>query len=195
MSKSIEITKIVATGDTIRYEIRDNTGLRLLKKEVTEAWVRYFNGEAFGFSPEGLPESVLALPATLYLLPVTWFYGVELAVPSMDRTLHEDLERIYEAYSKIYGPFKPEWRGKVTARHIVENGMPEKRCDNVVFFSGGADAVHAGINTAGGGETRLSPCRASRGRSTERRAAAARISSGSRRSSSASSPKFPGAAG
>lgn len=151
MSKSIEITKVVATGDMIRYEIRDNTGLKLLKKEVTEAWVRYFNGEAFGFSPEGLPESILALPATLYLLPATWFYGVELAVPSMDRTLHEDLERIYEAYSKIYGPFKPEWRGKVMAGKIVENGMPEKRYDNVVFFSGGADAISAGINNPGKG--------------------------------------------
>ena len=31
MNKTIEITKVVAVGDTIQYEICDSTGLSLLK--------------------------------------------------------------------------------------------------------------------------------------------------------------------
>ena len=105
--------------------------------------MKYYNAESFGFSPEGLPESILAIPVTLYLIPVTWFYGVKLVVPSIDKTLYDDLSTIYAAYSKIYGPFKEEWRGKVTAKIVVENKMPESRFDNIVFFSGGVDALHA----------------------------------------------------
>lgn len=149
MSKTIEITKVIPARDSIEYEIRDNTNLRLLKDEVVHAQVQYYNAETFGFDAINLPESILSLPITLYLLPITWFYGVELVVPSIDKTLYEGLDNIYAAYSKIYGPFKTEWRGKVTAKSIVENKMPENRYDNIVFFSGGVDAVHAGINNPG----------------------------------------------
>lgn len=149
MAKTIEIVKVSTTGDTIRYELWDNTGLGLLKKQKVEAWVKFHNVECFGFSAKGLPESILVLPITLYLLPVTWFYGVELVVPSIDKRLYERLPQIYNSYSKIYGPFKEEWHGKVTAKTIVENKIPESRFDNVIFFSGGIDAVHAGINNLG----------------------------------------------
>lgn len=149
MNKTIEITKINTTGNVIQYEIQDNTGLNLLKNQTVEAWVKYHHAESFDFSLNGLPESILAIPATLYLLPVTWFYGVELVVPSMDKMLFEHLSNIHSAYSKIYGPFKKEWCGKVTAKDIVENHLPDSRFDNIVFFSGGVDAVHAGINHTG----------------------------------------------
>ena len=134
MAKTIEIVKVSTTGDTIRYELWDNTGLGLLKKQKVEAWVKFHNVECFGFSAKGLPESILVLPITLYLLPVTWFYGVELVVPSIDKRLYERLPQIYNSYSKIYGPFKEEWHGKVTAKTIVENKIPESRFDNVIFF-------------------------------------------------------------
>lgn len=149
MNKTIEVTKVVVTGNSIKYEIHDNTGLHLLKKDLVEAWVKYYNGDECGFTTDNLPESILVLPITLYLMPITWFYKLELIVPSMDKVLYEDLDNIYANYSKIYGPFKPEWRGKVTAKSIVENKMPEKRYDNIVFFSGGVDAVHAGVNNPG----------------------------------------------
>ena len=67
----------------------------------------------------------------------------------MDKMLSKHLSNIYSAYSKIYGPFKKEWCGKVTAKGIVENHLPDSRFDNIIFFSGGVDAVHAGINHTG----------------------------------------------
>ena len=149
MSETIEVTKIIAEGDSIKYEIVDKTGLKLLKNAMIEAWVEYHHAEAFGFSPENLPESILALPITLYLMPVTWFYGVDLVVPSIDKQLYEVLPTIYATYSKIYGPFDESWCGKVLAKSIVENEMPENRFDKIVFFSGGVDAVHAGIDNPG----------------------------------------------
>ena len=121
----------------------------MLKRENVTAWIKFHHAESFNFSPEGLPESILALPVTLYLLPATYFYGVDLVVPSMDKMLYETLPAIYAAYSKIYGPFKEEGRGKVTVKNVVENKMPESRYENIVFFSGGVDAVHAGVNNPG----------------------------------------------
>lgn len=149
MNKTIEVARIAAKGDTIKYELRDHTDMGLLRKPAVEAWVKFHNADSFGFSTEGLPESILLIPITLYLYPITYFYGVELVVPSMDKELHEALPSIYEAYSKIYGPFKEEWRGKVTAGTVVENRLPESRFDKVVFFSGGVDAVHTSINNPG----------------------------------------------
>ncbi|MCI6051404.1 hypothetical protein [Phocaeicola plebeius] len=149
MHKTIEITKIVPEKDSIKYEIHDYTGMGLLKKEKVAAWVKYYNAEIFDFATENLPESILALPITFYMLPITWFYNIELIVPSIDKTLFENLEAIYQAYSKVYGPFKPEWKGKVTAKNIIENKIPTNHYDNIVFFSGGVDAVHAGISNPG----------------------------------------------
>lgn len=149
MSKTIEIVQVSASEDSIFYELRDNTGLQLLKNETVSAWIKFHNAACFDFSAKYLPEAILALPVTLYLLPATWFYGVELVVPSIDKTLYDRLPSIYAAYSKLYGPFKKEWRGKVTAKTVIENEMPESKYDNIVFFSGGVDAVHAGINNPG----------------------------------------------
>lgn len=146
---SIEVTKILVKDDTIHYEIKDNSDLKLIKKNIVDAWVRYHNAAILGFTPEGLPESILAIPVTLYLLPVTYFYNVELIVPSIDKTLYENLEGIYAAYSKIYGPFKPEWRGKFTANHIEKNVPQCSKYEKIIFFSGGVDAVHAGIDNPG----------------------------------------------
>ena len=149
MSKTIEIVQVSASEDTIYYELRDNTGLQLLKSETVSAWIKFHNAACFDFSAKYLPEAILALPVTLYLLPATWFYGVELVVPSIDKVLHDCLPSIYAAYSNLYGPFRKEWRGKVTAKTVVENGMTESRFDNIVFFSGGVDAIHAGVNNPG----------------------------------------------
>lgn len=96
-----------------------------------------------------LPESVLALPITLYLLPVTFFYHIELILSSIDNTLYHNIPTLYAAYSQMYGPFKEEWRGKIVAKEIVANQMPDARYDRIVFFSGGVDAIHAGINNPG----------------------------------------------
>lgn len=39
MKRTIELTRIAVDGDTVKYEIHDNTGLGLLRKEKVE--VRY----------------------------------------------------------------------------------------------------------------------------------------------------------
>ena len=149
MKRTIELTRIAVDGDTVKYEIHDNTGLGLLRKEKVEAQIQFHNADAFGFEPDKLPESVLVLPITLYLLPVTFFYHIELILSSIDNTLYHNIPTLYAAYSQMYGPFKEEWRGKIVAKEIVANQMPDARYDRIVFFSGGVDAIHAGINNPG----------------------------------------------
>lgn len=149
MKRTIELTRIAVDGDTVKYEIHDNTGLGLLRKEKVEAQIQFHNADAFGFEPDKLPESVLTLPITLYLLPVTFFYHIELILSSIDNTLYHNIPTLYAAYSQMYGPFKEEWRGKIVAKEIVANQMPDARYDHIVFFSGGVDAIHAGINNPG----------------------------------------------
>lgn len=39
MKRTIELTRIAVDGDTVKYEIHDNTGLGLLRKEKVEAQI------------------------------------------------------------------------------------------------------------------------------------------------------------
>lgn len=49
MKRTIELTRIAVDGDTVKYEIHDNTGLGLLRKEKVEAQIQFHNADAFGF--------------------------------------------------------------------------------------------------------------------------------------------------
>lgn len=148
--KKIELTKACVEGDTIRYEVREETGLGLLQQEKVELFIRYHFNESFACDFSKLPMSIVSLPISLYLVPLTYFYDVEVVIPEMDKELYESLPRIYDAYSKIYGPFDDSWRGKITVKKIVETETSAgAKYDKVVFFSGGVDACHAGINNPG----------------------------------------------
>lgn len=148
--KKIELSKIIVENNLIRYEVKQEKGLDLLQEEIVKLFIRFHGNENFNIALNELPQSILALPISLYLLPITYFYNVELVLPEMDKTLYEKLPEIYAAYSKIYGPFKNEWRGKLTVGKIVENSnYGNAKYDKVVFFSGGVDAVSAGINNPG----------------------------------------------
>ncbi len=149
MNRTIELAKIVADGDMIRYEIHDNSGLNLLQKKKVDAWIRFYHADRFGFDLNKLPESVLAIPITLYLLRVTWLYGVDLVLNSIDKMLYENVDAIRDAYSQIFGSFEDKWRGEIRVKEIVENKLPDSQYKNIVFFSGGIDAIHAGINNPG----------------------------------------------
>lgn len=148
--KKIEITKTSVDGDSILYQVQEEKDLGLLQQDVVDLFIRFHGDDSFDCDLTNVPLSILQLPISLYLIPITYFYNVELVIPEMDKVLYDNLPSIYDAYSKIYGPFKNEWRGKITVRKIVEN-MPVENAkyDKIVFFSGGVDACHAGINNPG----------------------------------------------
>lgn len=148
--KKIELLTTVVDGNAIRFRVREDKGLCLLQKDVVDLFIRFHGDENYDTVLNTVPQSILMLPISLYLLPITYFYNVELVLPEMDKVLYERLPAIYNAYSKIYGPFKDEWRGKVTIGKIVDTPPIEtSKYDKVVFFSGGVDACHAGINNPG----------------------------------------------
>lgn len=148
--RKIELTKVYVDGNTIRYEVREEPGRGLLRQEKVELFIRYHFNESFICDLGDLPMSILTLPISFYLIPLTYFYDVEVMIPEMDKDLYEHLPQIYAAYSKVYGPFNESWRGRVTVKKIVENfNRGNQRYDKAVFFSGGVDACHAGINNAG----------------------------------------------
>lgn len=146
----IEITKISVVDNTIHYQVREEKGLGLLQQDIVDLFIRFHGDENFDSDLSNVPLSILLLPISLYLIPITYFYKVELVIPEMDKVLYDNLSAIYDVYSKIYGPFKNEWRGQVTVQKIVENTpVKDAKYDKVVFFSGGVDACHAGINNPG----------------------------------------------
>ncbi len=148
--KKIEISNVLVDGDTIHYRVIEEAGIGLLRKDTVDLFIRFHFSEEMSLNLESVPQSILLLPLSLYILPITYFYNVELVIPEMDKVLFENLPSIYEAYSKIYGPFKESWRGKVTVQKVVENKPVENPSYvKIVFFSGGVDACHAGINNPG----------------------------------------------
>ena len=148
--KRIELTRIAVDGDNILYEIVQEPGAELLKQNCVNLFVHFHNAESVQLELGEIPQSILAVPISLYLLPLTYFYKVELVLPIMDRELYERIPEIYAAYSKMYGPFSEDWRGKLTVKSVVDTPVVNKKSyDKVVFFSGGVDACSAGINNPG----------------------------------------------
>ncbi|MBO5133928.1 MAG: hypothetical protein J6C15_02135 [Bacteroidaceae bacterium] len=149
MSK-IEIINAYVEGNSIHYQIREDKGLGLLQHEVVDIFIRYHGDEHFDCDLSQTPLSVLMIPISLYMLPITYFFDIELVIPVMDKDLYSRLSAIYKAYSKVYGPFNEEWRGKLSIGEIIETKPVNiQKYDKVVFFSGGVDACHAGIDNPG----------------------------------------------
>lgn len=148
--KRIEITNVSVENSTIHYEVRQEKGVDLFQKDVVNLFIKYHGDEHYDCDLSKVPQSILMLPISLYLVPLTYFYNVELVIPEMDSVLYERLPTIYDAYSKIYGPFKKEMGGVISVKKIVHNTpLTTGKYDKVVFFSGGVDACHAGINNPG----------------------------------------------
>lgn len=148
--KKVVLSGIAVKGDRILYKITQDAGVGLLKQDTVELFVRFHCGENVNFDLGQTPQSMLAVPISLYLLPLTYFYKVEVVLPVMDKLLYDRLPEIYAAYAKMYGPFQEGWRGKLTVNEVVETPAPQSGMhDRVVFFSGGVDACSAGINNPG----------------------------------------------
>ena len=146
----IEILKAYVETNAIHYQIREDKGLGLLQQEVVDLVISYHGDEHFDCDLRQASLSILMIPISLYMLPITYFFNIELVIPIIDKDLYDRLPSIYNAYSKVYGPFKKEWRGKLSIGKIVENTpVDTKKYDKVVFFSGGVDACHAGIDNPG----------------------------------------------
>ena len=148
--KKIELSEASVDGKTIYYKVSEEKGLDLLQHNVVNLFVQFHGTEDLVCDLSKVPQSLLLVPISLYLIPITYFYNVELVIPEMDKVLFERLNDIYEAYSKLYGPFREEWRGKVTVNKIIDNTpIDNTRYNKIVFFSGGVDACHAAINNPG----------------------------------------------
>ena len=148
--KTIDVSITSIEKYVIKYLITDNSDLHILQNKQVEAYIKYDNCESFDFDLTIVPKSILYIPISLYLLPITYFYNVDVIVPEMDKVLYGRLNDMYEKYSKIYGPFSEEWSGKFTMNKIEENtNMMSSAYENIVFFSGGADACSAGLNNPG----------------------------------------------
>lgn len=149
-TNQIIIDNAVVKGNTIHYTVSEIGNLGLLQQDQVELFVRYQGSENVDWGLNQVPQSILLVSISLYLLPLTWFYNVELVVPEMDKVLYDNLPSIYKAYSKIYGPFEESWGGKVSVGKIVQNkSIRDPKYNKIVFFSGGVDACHAGINNPG----------------------------------------------
>ena len=146
----IIIDKAEVDGNTIRYKVCETGSLHLLQKDNVDLFVSFRGSDGIDWRLNQVPQSILLVSISLYLLPLTWFYNIELVIPEMDKELYDRLPSIYSAYSKIYGPFDKRWGGTVSINKVADNiieGNP--RYDKIVFFSGGVDACHAGINNSG----------------------------------------------
>lgn len=149
MENTIEITDIQAKENCIYYTLRESGSLNLLKSKNVNAWIKFDHIDDFGADIASLPRSVLAIPMSLYLIPTTYYYDVNVVLPVMDKELHDTLPAIRSAYERIYGA--PEnTRGGVRVYSIEENNLPVRDdFEKIVFFSGGVDACSAGVNNAG----------------------------------------------
>ena len=85
--KKIELLSATVEDNAIRYQVREDKGLGLLQREVVDLFIRFHGDKKYEIELNAVPQSILMLPISLYLLPITYFYNVELVIPEMDKVL------------------------------------------------------------------------------------------------------------
>ena len=68
--KRIELSKITVEGDKILYEVSQENGVGLLRQNVAQLFIRLHCAENVNVSLGQVPQSILAVPISLYLLPL-----------------------------------------------------------------------------------------------------------------------------
>lgn len=114
-------------------------------------WMRFFqdhNREGMKISSpfvveysediSGVPESVAVIPLICNVLPAAWLCDAEIVVDSIDEDFLNSVPLIKKGYMEMYPML--QFKGKITAKKIVRNKIPNQR-KSACFFSGGADSV------------------------------------------------------
>lgn len=131
----IRLCDICVQRNRIDYRYERSVGLDRYFTDQS-LFVEYLE-ETIDFT--GVPQSILAVPFVVNLLPLCWVLDICIRVPELDKTLWEAIPQIKEGFCKVY-PNVP-LGGGVVAERVVENQY-EPSEHSVCLFSGGADAMY-----------------------------------------------------
>lgn len=130
--------------------IQKSTNKIIVNFNPSDNLKKYFNFFNQEISYRGLesdlsnfPDGIVVIPTISNLLPLIWFYDVNLVVDELDKTFYDNISEIKKGYSKMF-PFI-EFKGKVSCKNIVDYSYDVKN-NSVVLFSQGLDSSNTVIN-------------------------------------------------
>lgn len=129
---NITLNKIVVSENQVDYYFSVSEGLR-----------KYFTNELhffleFNYDLTGIPTSILTIPFVSNIIPLIWITNSKLIVEKIDSSFFEALDKIKDAYQKMYPNI--QFRGLIEVWKTESNTyIPE--IDAASLFSGGLDAL------------------------------------------------------
>lgn len=111
--------------------------------ERTGRWKEFINTEKFicefNKKIDTSSEAIAAVPFLGNILPIAWYFDLQINVDDLDKNFYNSLTDILDGYKKMYPSIK--FGGYLKVNHLVDTGskVPQKEA---CFFSGGVDAYY-----------------------------------------------------
>ncbi len=119
--------------------IKENDKI-VIKYSCSSSWNDFLFGNTFYSSYktniESVPDSIAIIPFLSNVLPISWFFNLDIECKEIDKMFYEAVPEIRKGYEEMYQSIK--FGGKLEADRIVENKNKNNR--EATLFSGGVDA-------------------------------------------------------
>lgn len=132
MEDCIKINKITKKGQKIEYDY-----------EIKGKWKDFLNKNEkmfieYNTNIESVPDGLSIIPLLCNILPISWFFNLEICVDTIDKSFYECIDKVKEGYAKMY----PQviFQGNLKVNIIEENKYDVKNV--ATLFSGGVDSLN-----------------------------------------------------
>lgn len=88
---------------------------------------------------ESVPDEIAIVPFISNVLPIIWLTDSELEIEKLDKNYFLSIEKIKEAFKKMYN--KAKWKGKINVKNVIKPNQKKLEKRNSIFFSGGVDST------------------------------------------------------
>lgn len=113
---------------------------------VSEEIKRFFSSELNFFYeyPEQydlskVPESILAVPFVMNMMPLVWISNTELMTDRLDDSFYNSLQDVLAGFKQVHPDVA--FGGKLTVKQLEKNEYVPDETKKALLFSGGVDAV------------------------------------------------------
>lgn len=91
------------------------------------------------YNLSNVPESILAVPFVMNMMPLVWISNTELVVNRLDDSFYNSLQDVLAGFRRVHPDVA--FGGKLTVKQLEKNEYEVDDTKKALLFSGGVDAV------------------------------------------------------
>lgn len=144
LANKVSLIKISVSATQVAYEFTTEGEISKVFKGKPLFKIDYYEDIS------NVPESILAIPFLVNVLPIAWVYDANIYVPDIDKNFLDNLPKIKNGYKKMFP--KVSLGGSIKYSRVSRNDAKEDSRASGLMFSGGVDATSSLITMMKSGQ-------------------------------------------